>query len=219
MSEFEVKAVARDDLGKAATRRLRREGLVPAVLYGGTAEPASVSLRANELKKQLENESFYSTLLTVNHGSKKEQVVLKGLQRHPATDAVMHVDFQRASATQVLHMQVPLHFINEEACVGRKAGGALTHMLNDVAVTCMAKDLPEYIEVDVANLEIGDTLHLSQLNVPDGVELDQLTHGDDLGVVNCHEIHMTEEEPAEGEDEIGGGEVAGDADDGESTEE
>lgn len=213
MSEFEVNAVAREDLGKAATRRLRREGLVPAVLYGGTAEPASVSLRSNELKKQLENEAFYSHLLTVVHGGKKEQVVLKGLQRHPATDAVIHVDFQRASANQILHMLVPLHFVNEENSVGRKAGGAVTHMLNEVAVTCMAKNLPEYIEVDVANLDIGDTLHLSELKVPEGVELDALTQDDDPGVVNIHVVHATEEEPEEDGDE---GDVAAE---GEATEE
>jgi large subunit ribosomal protein L25 len=201
MSEFEVNAVARDDLGKAATRRLRREGLVPAVLYGGTADPASVALRSNELKKQLENEAFYSHLLTVVHSGKKEQVVLKGLQRHPATDVVIHVDFQRASATQVLHMLVPLHFVNEESSVGRKAGGAVTHMVNEVAVTCMAKDLPEYIEVDVADLDIGDTLHLSDLKVPQGVELDALTHDDDQGVVNVHAVHSTEDASTEDGDE------------------
>lgn len=213
MSEFEVKAVARDDLGKAATRRLRREGLVPAVLYGGTAEPASVSLRANELKKQLENEAFYSTLLTVDHGNTKEQVVLKGLQRHPATDAVIHVDFQRASANQILHMLVPLHFVNEESCVGRKAGGTIGHLVNEVAVTCMAKDLPEYIEVDVAALDIGDMLHLSELEVPEGVELDQLTHGDDQAVVNVQVMHeVSEDEDMDGE-EAAGEEAAGEAED------
>lgn len=213
MSEFEVKAVARDDLGKAATRRLRREGLVPAVLYGGTAEPASVSLRANELKKQLENEAFYSTLLTVDHGNTKEQVVLKGLQRHPATDAVIHVDFQRASANQILHMLVPLHFVNEESCVGRKAGGTIGHLVNEVAVTCMAKDLPEYIEVDVAALDIGDMLHLSELEVPEGVELDQLTHGDDQAVVNVQVMHeVSEDEGMDGE-EAAGEEAAGEAED------
>jgi large subunit ribosomal protein L25 len=201
MSEFEVNAVARDDLGKAATRRLRREGLVPAVLYGGSAGPASVSLRSNELKKQLENEAFYSHLLTVVHGGKKEQVVLKGLQRHPATDAIIHVDFQRASANQMLRMLVPLHFANEENSVGRKAGGAVTHMVNEVAVTCMAKDLPEYIEVDIVNLDIGDTLHLSDLKVPEGVELDALSHDDDQGVVNIHAVHATEEESADGDDD------------------
>lgn len=182
MSEFEVRAEAREQHGKAATRRLRREGLVPAVMYGGTAAPVSLTLRANELRKQLENEAFYSHILTVAHGGRTEQVVLKGLQRHPATDDVIHVDFQRASADQVLHMLVPLHFLNEENCAGRRAGGVITHLANEVDVTCKAKDLPEYIEVDMAELELGSLVHLSDLKVPDGVELTALSHGDDQAV-------------------------------------
>ena len=186
MSEFEINAVARDALGKAATRRLRREGLVPAVMYGGTEDAVCLTLRDNELKKQLENEAFYSHVLTVNHPGGKQQVVLKGLQRHPATDAVTHVDFQRASATQVLHMRVPLHFVNEDICVGKKAGGAISHMENEVDVTCLAKDLPEYIEVDVAALDVGEMLHLSDLKCPEGIELSALVHGDDLPIANVH---------------------------------
>ena len=191
---------------------------MPAVLYGGDEAPTSLSLKSNELKKQLENEAFYSHILTVSHGGKSEQAVLKGLQRHPATDAVIHVDFQRASANQVLRMRVPLHFINEDICVGRKAGGAITHMMNEVDVTCMAKDLPEYIEVDVANMAMGDMLHLSDLTVPQGVELDLLTHGDDQGVVNVHEMHEIDIEPSdEDADELD--DVAGEADAGEDTTE
>lgn len=205
MSEFEVAAQPRAELGKGATRRLRRSGLVPAVLYGGKEEPVSLTLAANALKKQLENEAFYSHILTVSHEGRSEQAVLKGLQRHPATDDVTHVDFQRASATQVLHMLVPLHFINEEACAGVKAGGAITHLVNEVDVTCQAKDLPEYIEVDIEALEMDQMLHLSDIKLPAGVELTALSHGDDAGIVNVHAPHVAEREE---ESEEGGEEEA-----------
>jgi large subunit ribosomal protein L25 len=208
MSEFEISAVARDALGKAATRRLRKTGLVPAILYGGTTAPISLSLRANELKKQLENEAFYSHILTVSHAGGKDQAVLKGLQRHPATDVVTHVDFQRAGATQVLHMRVPLHFVNEEICEGRKAGGAIAHMINEVEVTCLAKDLPEYIEVDIEHLQVGDLLHLSDIKCPPGIELTLLAHGDDQPVVSVHATLASSDEDVDGE---GGDEAEADA--------
>ena len=208
MSEYEVSAQPRADLGKGASRRLRRQGLIPAVLYGGTEDPISLMVRENELKKQLENEAFYSHLLTVSHEGRSEQAVLKGLQRHPATDDVIHIDFQRASATQVLHMLVPLHFVNEDTCAGVKLGGAITRLMIEVDVTCQAKDLPEYIEVDVQALEMGEMLHLSDIKLPPGVELTALSHGDDAGIVNVHAPHVAalEDEGEEGEE---GEEAAG----------
>ncbi|MEM7407476.1 MAG: 50S ribosomal protein L25/general stress protein Ctc [Pseudomonadota bacterium] len=208
MSDFELRAEAREELGKGATRRLRREGLVPAVMYGGTEQPVSLTLRANELRKQLENEAFYSHILTLTHGGRTHQVVLKGLQRHPATDDVIHVDLQRASADQVLHMLVPLHFLNEETSAGRRAGGVITHLVNEVDVTCKARDLPEFIEVDMGALELGELVHLSDLKVPDGVELSALAHGDDQAVASIQapgggisDDEETEEDE-EGDDEV-----------------
>jgi large subunit ribosomal protein L25 len=179
MSEFEIVAEGRTDLGKASTRRLRRLGKIPAVLYGGEKEPASLTLSLKDLRKQLENEAFYSHLLTVKTPQGSEQVVLKALQRHPATSEVAHVDFLRTSATQVLHMRVPLHFINEETSPGKKAGGVVSHTMNEVDITCLPRDLPEYIEVNMEALDLGDSVHLSDLVVPKGVELTALAHGED----------------------------------------
>ncbi|PCJ45017.1 MAG: 50S ribosomal protein L25/general stress protein Ctc [Moraxellaceae bacterium] len=178
---FTLEAELRNDLGKGSSRRLRRlEGKVPAVLYGTDKEPTSVSLRANELTKALENEAFYSRILTLIVDGTEEQVVLKDLQRHPAKGFALHADFLRIDTTHKIHMKVPLHFLNEETCVGVKNnGGKANHLMTDVEVICLAKDLPEYLEVDMAAVDVGDVLHLSDIAVPAGVEIIELTHGDD----------------------------------------
>ncbi|OUS31746.1 50S ribosomal protein L25/general stress protein Ctc [Gammaproteobacteria bacterium 45_16_T64] len=180
-NEFTLNVEARSDLGKGASRRLRRlENKVPAVLYGTDKTPTSVSLRANELSKALENEAFYSHILTLILDGVEEQVVLKDLQRHPAKGHAVHADFLRIDATHKIHMHVPLHFLNEEACVGVKTqGGKITHLMTDIEVSCYAKDLPEYFEVNMAEIEAGTTLHLSDVTAPEGVEIIELTHGDD----------------------------------------
>ena len=140
MEAFEISAEARSGLGKGETRRLRRQGLVPAVIYGGGKPPMTVSLRANILRRQLENEAFYSHLLNVKTPEGNLQAVLKDLQRHPATSEVMHVDLLRTSATQVLSMTVPLHFANEDTAPGVKLGGVVSHIVNEVDISCQAKD-------------------------------------------------------------------------------
>lgn len=213
MNEFEISAESRADLGKAATRRLRREGLVPGILYGGDTAPESITLRSNVLRRQLTNEAFYSHLLTVKTPAGTVQAVLKDLQRHPATSEVMHVDFLRTSARQILHMRVQLHFMNEETAPGVKAGGLVSHIMTDVEITCEARHLPEYIEVDVGMMEQGDTLHLSDLKMPSGVELAAFSHGDDSQDAAVVSVHAPRANIDEDEDED-----AGDAAEGEAVE-
>jgi len=168
---FDVIAQPRSDTGKGASRRLRREGLVPAVVYGGRQEPEMISLNHNELVHRLEQESFYSHILNLKVGNSASRVVLKDLQRHPAKPFILHADFQRVSADEKIRMVVPLHFDNEDAAKGVKMGGAVSHNLTEVEITCLPKDLPEFIAIDMAPMEIGDIVHLSEVPLPAGVEL------------------------------------------------
>lgn len=202
MSEFEIVAEKRTEMGKGAMRRLRRGGSVPAVVYGGEQAPECLSLVFKDIKHQLENEAFYSHILNLKVDGKDVQVVLKDLQRHPATSEVTHVDLLRVEANRVIHMHVPLHFINEDQCPGRRAGGGISHHVADVEVSCLPKDLPEYIEVDMSSVELGQIIHLSELVLPEGVEIIALTHGEeyDRPVVSVQTIHdvIEEEELEEG---------------------
>jgi len=185
---FEINAVSRDVQGKGASRRLRREGLVPGIIYGGDAEPQMFATKHNELLQHLDHESFYSHILTVKIDGTAQKVVLKDMQRHPAKPFVMHVDLLRVSDKDRIKMNVPLHFLNEETCPGVKAGGKVSHLMTDVEVICAAQDLPEYIEVDLAGMDVGDTIHLSELKMPEGVEVLALAHDGehDTGVVAIH---------------------------------
>ena len=187
-NEFTIEAATRSDLGKGASRRLRRlENRVPGIIYGADKTPTPISVIAKDLTKSLENEAFYSHILTLKLDGSDVQVVLKDLQRHPAKNNPTHVDFQRVDATHKLHMHVPLHFLNEDKCVGVKSGGGIvSHQLTEVEVVCLPKDLPEFIAVDVADLDMGKSIHLSQLNLPAGVELRALQLGEDhdLSVVS-----------------------------------
>jgi len=183
MSEFNLSAELREDAGKGASRRLRRENAVPAIVYGGKAggndrKPQAIVLKANELNKVLENEAFYSSVITLTIGEKTEQVVLKDLQRHPSKAMIWHADFLRVSKTTKIKAHVPLHFLNEESCVGVKTGGGkIAHQLTSLDIICNAGDLPEFIEVDLANVEAGSVIHLSDLKLPKGVESLALSHG------------------------------------------
>ena len=179
MNEFEVVARPRTELGTNASRRLRREGRVPAILYGGGKEPRPLSLEENRIRKQIENEAFAAHVLTVKVDDEESQAVLKSVHRDPATERVLHMDFQRISATSEIRMHVPLHFVNEEGCPGRKAGGIVTRLLVEVEVGCLPKDLPEYIEVDMSALDVGDAVHLSELVLPEGVHVMALAHNPD----------------------------------------
>ncbi|MCY1287116.1 50S ribosomal protein L25 [compost metagenome] len=196
MTEFALNAEARSDLGKGASRRLRRNAnLVPAVVYGGEKAPQSVSLLAKDLAKLLENEAAFSHVISLNVSGATETVLIKALQRHPAKGFVLHADFQRVVAGQKLTAHVPLHFINEATSVGvKQGGGEVSHTISEVEVSCLPKDLPEFIEVDLAKVEVGQTVHLSDLKAPKGVELVALAHGNDLAVANIHASRVVKEE-------------------------
>ncbi|MDP5209455.1 50S ribosomal protein L25/general stress protein Ctc [Microbulbifer sp. 2205BS26-8] len=184
MSDIKLNAIARSDEGKGASRRLRRlEGRVPGIIYGGKAKPQSVSLLHKDLFKALENEAFFSSMLTLDIDGKTEKVILRDLQRHPARQLLLHVDFQRVSANTKVHVKVPLHFLNEDTCKGVKAGGIVSHTLTELEVQAPAAKLPEFIEVDLANLEMGDVLHISDLKLPAAVESVDLSHGEDHNLV------------------------------------
>ncbi|MCB1859254.1 MAG: 50S ribosomal protein L25/general stress protein Ctc, partial [Gammaproteobacteria bacterium] len=187
--------------GKGASRRLRRQGLVPGILYGAADRPPRmISLVHHELAHHLETEAFYSHILTLIIGDQKQDVILKDLQRHPAKPFIQHVDFQRVRATEKLRTNIPLHFLNEARCVGVKAGGTLFNAITVVEVSCLPADLPEYIGVDVEKLDVGDAIMLSELVVPEGVELTAVIAGEeDVPVVSVEIAHMAEEGLAEGE--------------------
>ncbi len=171
MSKVILKAETRTDLGKGASRRLRRAGKIPAIVYGGDQPPQPIQLDVPPVLKVLEFEETYSSILPLEIDGQREQVILRDLQRHPAKPVILHMDFQRVVAGEKLRVNVPLHFIGEDEAVGVKAGGTLTHHLMDVEVECLPKDLPEYIEVDVRQCQVGDTIHLSDLHLPPGVVL------------------------------------------------
>jgi len=185
---FSLEAEIRTDLGKGASRRLRHTEKFPAVVYGAGKDPVSITLDHKKFLHSLENEAFYSHILTLSIGGKDEQVILKDLQRHPARIAIMHADFLRVSATEKLHLRVPLHFINAEECPGAKEGGLVTHSISEIEVVCLPKDLPEYLEVDLSSLELDHSVHMSDIIVPAGVELVELSHGEahDQPVASVH---------------------------------
>ncbi|RUO31364.1 50S ribosomal protein L25/general stress protein Ctc [Aliidiomarina sanyensis] len=174
---YEFKAEIRTDLGKGASRRLRHEGKIPAILYGGKEDALSLTLDHDKIINAADHEGFFSHILTLHIGGKKQQAILKDVQRHPYKPKITHLDFQRVSAKEELHTNVPVHFLGEEAV--KKAGGVVVHQLNDIEITCLPKDLPEFIEVDVSGLEIGDNIHLSQIEAPKGVTFVELTRGAD----------------------------------------
>ena len=180
-SEYTVNAKARADVGKGASRRLRRlAGEVPAIIYGGDKAPQMISIPHKDLVWFLEDEAFFSSVLTMDVDGNKESVVIKDLHRHPAKPQILHADFLRVSADTKITMQVPLHFINEESCHGVKMqGGSVTHAMTELEVQCLPKDLPEFIEVDMAALETGDIVHISDLKLPAGVESTALSLGED----------------------------------------
>jgi large subunit ribosomal protein L25 len=180
---IEINAVKRDAKGTGASRRLRRAGTVPGVVYGGGKEAVPVELNHKELFLQFRHEAFHASILSLNLEGKKENVLLRDFQMHPVRNTIQHVDFQRVSATEKIHVKVPFHFINADIAPGVKLGGGIVaHILTEADVSCLAKDLPEFIEVDVAALEIGQSLHLSQVKLPKGVEFVQLAHDNDAAV-------------------------------------
>lgn len=199
---FDVNAQPRQDAGKGASRRLRRQGQVPAIVYGARRDPEMISLSHNEMVRHLENEVFYSHILDLKVGDKAEKVVIKDLQRHPAKPFIFHVDFQRVSADEKIRMMVPLHFANDEDAVGAKAGGVVSRNLTEVEVSCLPKDLPQFIDIDVINMDIGDIVHLSEVLLPAGVELAHAPDPD-VPVVIVHGAQTHDEEEEEGAEDGG----------------
>ncbi len=216
-SEFTLAATTRTDLGKGASRRLRRlENKVLGIVYGGSKKkPAPITMAMNEIVKLAESEAFFTSLVNLELDGKDEQVVVKDMQRHPAKNTIMHVDFLRISAKTKITMHVPLHFINEEACPGIKLEcGTASHALSDLEITCLPKDLPEFIEVDMGECNVGDNIHISDLALPSGVESVALIHGGDhdllVSAINAPrggggEDDENEVEAASGEDDAAEG--------------
>ena len=181
-SVFEFVAECRGKAGKSSARSARRQGKVPAIIYGGESAPEMVVFDHNEVVKHLAHEAVYSHILDVVVAGKSQKAILKAVQRHPAKPKVLHMDFQRVSANELIKVHVPLHFINEEISIGAKMGGVIMHNLVDIEVSCMPNDLPEYVEVDLAGLSVGESIHISQLKAPKGVEFVALSHGADADV-------------------------------------
>ena len=209
---FELNAQSRTDTGKGASRRLRGTGNIPAIIYGGGIDPQSLTLSHNEVLRNLENEAFYSHILSIKIDGKETRAILRDLQRHPSKAVILHMDLQRVNESEKLKTQVPLHFIGEDEAPGVKAGGLVMHDLTEVEIECLPKHLPEFIEVDISALDIGDSIHLSGINVPEGVTLLELARGEahDQNVVSIHVKRVVEEieEVPEGEVAAEGGEGA-----------
>jgi large subunit ribosomal protein L25 len=185
-TNFELSAQVREDLGKGASRRLRRTEKVLGIVYGGEQAATPIILEQRHVVKALENEAIYSHILSLSVNGKKEKVVLRDIQRHPYKAVVLHMDFLRVNESDVLTMTVPLHFLGGEKCPGVENGGIVNHQISDVEIRCQAANLPEFIEVDISKLDLDQSIHLSELKVPAGVELVMLAHGHDIPVVSIH---------------------------------
>ena len=202
---FDLVAELREDAGKGSSRRLRREGKVPAIIYGGGMPPRSLSFERNALMRQMEQEAFFSSVINVQVGKKQQPAILKDVQMHPAKRMVLHMDLQRIIATEKIRMSVPIHYLNEATAIGVKlGGGTVSHMYSEVDISCLPKNLPEYLEVDIAELELDQMLHLSDIKLPDGVEITELAQGpeNDKPIVAIHILKVAvepEEEAIEGE--------------------
>ncbi len=233
--DFDLIAELRADQGKGASRRLRREGKVPAIIYGAGRPPRSLTFDHNKVIRQLENESFYSSILNIQVNEKSQAAIVKDIQRHPAKPKIMHMDFQRIVADEKIKMNVPIHYVNAEDAIGvTSEGGSVSQLITDVEVSCLPADLPEYFDVDIINLGLNEMLHISDIKLPEGVEIPQLAQGPEQDkpivsiqfikeVVIEEEVEEVEGEPVEGEEVEGeeGEEAEGaeDAEGGDKTEE
>src|SRR5712671_3876621 len=194
-TSFELVAEFRETQGKGASRRLRHEGKVPAILYGGHADARTLTLNHQKLLIMLDNERFYSTILNLKVGDQTQAAILKDVQRHPFKNAIVHIDFQRVEENEKIRISIPLHFTGAAISPGVKSqGGLVSHMRTEVEVSCLPKDLPEFIEVDISGLSLNESIHLSQLKVPDGVVLVELAK-EDAAVVAIHSPRAEEPEP------------------------
>jgi large subunit ribosomal protein L25 len=197
---FVVGAESRNDQGKGASRRLRRAGKVPAILYGGKGEPSNITLEQLKLLTVIQDERFYSSIVTLKLDGKDQQAIIKDVQMHPAKNQVLHVDLQRVLADVAIRIHLPIHFINQTTCPGVKTeGGQVSHLKSDVEITCLPKDLPEALIVDMADMHLNDTIFLKDVKVPPGVTIPELATGRDIPVVSIHAPRAEEPEPVAAE--------------------
>ena len=222
MSEqVNLNATNRDVEGKSSSRQLRRAGSVPAVIYGGEKDPIRISILEKDIAKAAEIPGFATQILNINISGEEQNVILKELQRHPATQRVLHADLQRVNPDTKISISVPVRFLNEDICMGVKMhGGAISRLINNIDITCLASNLPEYLEVDVAELDVGDSVFLSALNLPEGVEIPSLALGEDRdqAVVSITEAKVLDIEPEVVEEEADGEEGEAQAAEGDSEE-
>jgi large subunit ribosomal protein L25 len=207
---FVVGAESRKDQGKGASRRLRHAGKVPAILYGGKGEPSNITLDQLKLLTVIEDERFYSSIVTLKLDGKDQQAIIKDVQMHPAKNAVLHVDLQRVLADVAIRIHLPIHFINETSCPGVKTeGGQVSHLKTDVEITCLPKDLPEALVIDMGAMHLNDTIFLKDIKVPAGVTIPELATGRDIPVVAIHAPRAEEPEPVTAEAAAAATPVAG----------
>ncbi len=221
MSEHKITATGRKDEGKGASRRLRHAAQIPAIVYGGHAEPRSIQLEHEKTWLASQNEWFYSSILSLELDGKVEKVLLRDMQRHPYRQRIMHMDFQRVSENEAIRVAVPLHFVNvEKSPAGKASDVVVTHELNEIHVSCLPGNLPEFVEIDLSGLNAGDTIHLSQVKLPAGVEVPELKLGadHDVAVVVARFARVEAEEATTGEGAIAAPAAEGEpeADEGES---
>ena len=208
--EFNLIAEMRDDQGKGASRRLRRQGQVPAVIYGAGRDPRNLMFDHNKVLRQLEDPSFYSSILNVKVGEKSRAAIVKDIQRHPSKKQIIHIDLQRIVEDEQIKMQIPIHYLGEEDAVGVKiGGGTVTKIMTELEISCLPKDLPEFLEVDISELELDQMLNVSDISLPEGVEISDIIKEQDQAIVSIQEIKEIIEEEIEDEDSESDGESEG----------
>lgn len=210
-NNFTLNASAREPENRGAVRRLRREGRIPGIIYGGHGEATAISVPQNELMRNLEFETFFSQVITVKIGKKNEEVILKDLQHHPAKSKILHLDMQRIVAGEAITVQIPLHFMGEETCPGvKESDGVVEHHLNELEISALPRNLPEYIEVDLSELEVEQSIHLSDITLPEGVEPIESPQEQDYPLVSIHHprVEAVEEEAEEAAEGLEGEEEA-----------
>ena len=192
--KIEIKANLRDTKGTGASRRLRKSGNIPGIVYGNKKDAVSITLDGKDLSLKFKKEAFHASILSLDLDGKKESVLLRDYQLEPVKSTLLHVDFQRVNENEKIHVKVPFHFINEDVAKGVKLeGGVITHIITEADIACLPKDLPQYIEVDLADLELGHSIHLSEIKLPEGIELTALTHGNDAAVTSIIKPKVKEE--------------------------
>ena len=208
--EFNLIAEMRDDQGKGASRRLRRQGKVPAVIYGAGRDPRNLMFDHNKVLRQLDDPSFYSSILNIKVGEKSRAAIVKDIQRHPSKKQIIHIDLQRIVEDEQIKMQIPIHYLGEEDAVGVKiGGGTVTKVMTELEISCLPKDLPEFLEVDISELELDQMLNVSDISLPEGVEISDIIKEQDQAIVSIQEIKEIIEEEIEDEDSESDGESEG----------